>query len=275
MAKNEFLPFATEAGSLLQPLTGYANDDRRKHGNQPGIADPAFCNRTWRQSSLMAAALGELIAELGIDALDQNDVSKLKNAIKGAMTLLQQKGLSDSVTSESSTTAASSKAVNTVFKAISSAFVANSAVDDWDKATTLGANYFIAGNLPHGPTPNDSKAMFIVLVLAYSTDRIMQVALPHNMAINIHVRVQYNDYTWGSWRAYGRTIDPAVSARKLTDPVNISLTGDAAGSVSFDGSSSVAINTTVNAAAKLKTPRTITLTGGATGSASFLSLIHI
>ena len=64
----------------------------------------------------------------------------------------------------------------------------------------------------------------------------------------------------------------AATASKLLTPRTISLTGKAAGSTSFDGSSNAAINvTSVNAdtASKLSTARKINITGNATGSASF------
>lgn len=64
----------------------------------------------------------------------------------------------------------------------------------------------------------------------------------------------------------------AATASKLLTPRTISLTGKAAGSTSFDGSSNAAINvTSVNAdtATKLATPRTISLSGNASGSANF------
>lgn len=64
----------------------------------------------------------------------------------------------------------------------------------------------------------------------------------------------------------------AATASKLLTPRTISLTGKAAGSTSFDGSSNAAINvTSVNAdtASKLSTARKINITGNATGSANF------
>lgn len=64
----------------------------------------------------------------------------------------------------------------------------------------------------------------------------------------------------------------AATASKLLTPRTISLTGKAAGSTSFDGSSNAAINvTSVNAdtASKLSTARKINITGNATGSATF------
>ena len=64
----------------------------------------------------------------------------------------------------------------------------------------------------------------------------------------------------------------AATASKLLTPRTISLTGKAAGSASFDGSSNASINvTSVNAdtASKLSTARKINITGNATGAASF------
>lgn len=64
----------------------------------------------------------------------------------------------------------------------------------------------------------------------------------------------------------------AATASKLLTPRTISLTGKAAGSTSFDGSSNASINvTSVNAdtANKLSTARKINITGNATGAANF------
>ena len=64
----------------------------------------------------------------------------------------------------------------------------------------------------------------------------------------------------------------AATASKLITPRTISLTGKAAGSTTFDGSSNASINvTSVNAdtASKLSTARKINITGNATGSAAF------
>lgn len=64
----------------------------------------------------------------------------------------------------------------------------------------------------------------------------------------------------------------AATATKLATSRTLSLTGKAAGSATFDGSSNAAINvTSVNAdtATKLATARAISLTGNASGSANF------
>ena len=61
----------------------------------------------------------------------------------------------------------------------------------------------------------------------------------------------------------------ASTASKLQTARTITLTGDATGSTSFNGSANVSIAVDVNTASKLATARTITLTGDASGSASF------
>lgn len=66
----------------------------------------------------------------------------------------------------------------------------------------------------------------------------------------------------------------AATANKWKTPRTLTLTGNATGSVTFDGSGNVTMNVDVNGgnaatAAKLKTPRTITLTGAVTGTATF------
>ena len=67
-------------------------------------------------------------------------------------------------------------------------------------------------------------------------------------------------------------IGNAATATKLASPRTISLSGKAAGSTTFDGSSNAAINvTSVNAdtASKLSTAHKINITGDATGAAAF------
>ncbi|MCI6610772.1 pyocin knob domain-containing protein, partial [Mitsuokella jalaludinii] len=64
----------------------------------------------------------------------------------------------------------------------------------------------------------------------------------------------------------------AATATKLQTPRTLSLTGKAAGSTTFDGSSNASINvTSVNAdtASKLSTARKINITGNASGSTTF------
>ena len=65
------------------------------------------------------------------------------------------------------------------------------------------------------------------------------------------------------------TVANSEAATKLSKAVTITLEGDVAGSASFDGSEDAKISTTVASAGKLKTPVNINLTGDVTGSVSF------
>ncbi|RHF51479.1 pyocin knob domain-containing protein [Mitsuokella multacida] len=114
-----------------------------------------------------------------------------------------------------------------------------------------------------------------VLRVYYISDNYKQEYIPDNRN---EVWVRY--FTAGSWNAWSKvaasTADTcmgnAATASKLASPRTLSLTGKAAGSISFDGSSNAAINvTSVNAdtASKLSTARKINLTGNATGAANF------
>ena len=65
------------------------------------------------------------------------------------------------------------------------------------------------------------------------------------------------------------TVVHSQTADKLTTGRTIGLSGDATGSVSFDGSTDASIIASVTRAGKLSTARTIQLTGDVTGSVSF------
>lgn len=63
MAGNEFLVFAEGPGSNLPTQAEYAVDPLRTTGNVPGIARPKPNNKALLQSSLMAAAIAQFIAD--------------------------------------------------------------------------------------------------------------------------------------------------------------------------------------------------------------------
>ncbi len=71
MAKNDFLPWGDSAGTMMA-LADYEQDAQRTGGVTAGLADPALHNRLYRQATIMAAALGQLIADSGMDATDDN-----------------------------------------------------------------------------------------------------------------------------------------------------------------------------------------------------------
>ena len=80
MAINNFLPWGDNAGNIMDGAD-YEASTQRTDGVELGLADPALHNRLYRQVTLMAAALGQVIADNGLDATDSN-MADLVRAIK-------------------------------------------------------------------------------------------------------------------------------------------------------------------------------------------------
>lgn len=80
MATNNFLPWGDNAGNIMDGAD-YEASTQRTDGVELGLADPALHNRLYRQVTLMAAALGQVIADSGLDASDSN-MADLVRAIK-------------------------------------------------------------------------------------------------------------------------------------------------------------------------------------------------
>jgi hypothetical protein len=64
MATNEILPFCgTDTGTNLLTQAEYDADSQRPIGNQPGVARSKLVNKVLKQSSLLAAALAQYLAD--------------------------------------------------------------------------------------------------------------------------------------------------------------------------------------------------------------------
>jgi hypothetical protein len=83
MATNKFLPFATGKESRTYLPETYESLTDRKNGVEQ--MDPNIVNTALRQSTSMAAALGEFIRNGGNDALDNGDIETLAKNIKEAV----------------------------------------------------------------------------------------------------------------------------------------------------------------------------------------------
>lgn len=92
MATNQIAPFATGVGANVQDLATYLAAASTAGGYSAGIAQSQALNRTWRQSSFVAAACATWLANLGIDVLDNGDVTSL--AAKFRQTMGNASGLS-------------------------------------------------------------------------------------------------------------------------------------------------------------------------------------
>lgn len=91
MAVNEILQFAsTDTGTNLLTQAEYAADAQRVTGNQPGIARSKLVNKAARQANLMAAGLGQFIAQYQannvVDTLTASQIADyLYNALVGSL----------------------------------------------------------------------------------------------------------------------------------------------------------------------------------------------
>lgn len=76
---NNFLPFGVAGGANVIDQATFAALPARLQGFVAGVALSAQLNKVWRQSSVMAAMIGEFIQDYGaLDALDDGDVDKLE-----------------------------------------------------------------------------------------------------------------------------------------------------------------------------------------------------
>lgn len=86
MATNDFLPFATAAGANVLTQSDYASLAAVATGYQSGIAKSQQLNKTWRQSSIMAAVVAQFIADqTGQNAVDDGTTATLLANLKAAV----------------------------------------------------------------------------------------------------------------------------------------------------------------------------------------------
>lgn len=91
MPVNEFLPFAAAPGANVLSQAAYASLPAVSTGFQAGTAQSAHVNKALRQSSAVAAALGNLIvAQAGVDAQDDGDTAELTASLLAAFTNIAQ-----------------------------------------------------------------------------------------------------------------------------------------------------------------------------------------
>lgn len=93
MATNDFIGFASAGNANVMSQADYAAAAEQGVGVQPGMASSALANKLWRQGANMAAVIGELIKNHGIDALDNGDLTTLYNALLSATASITLAGL--------------------------------------------------------------------------------------------------------------------------------------------------------------------------------------
>lgn len=83
---NEFLPFANDSEANVISQEDYAGMAQRLTGFSSGIAQSAQLNKAWRQSSVMAAAVAQFIANTSsVDVKDDGDFGKLVTQLTTAL----------------------------------------------------------------------------------------------------------------------------------------------------------------------------------------------
>ncbi|WP_338858378.1 hypothetical protein WCU37_15925 [Serratia marcescens] len=86
MSKNEFLPFGSAANANVLPNADYQALPARSAGFGSGVAKSEELNTVWRQSSTMAAVLGQFLAnKTGQDVLDNGNVEALLGQLESAI----------------------------------------------------------------------------------------------------------------------------------------------------------------------------------------------
>jgi hypothetical protein len=86
MATNDFLPFAVGSGANVLSQSAYAALTAISNGYSAGIAQSAALNKTWRQSSIMAAVLAQFISDrTGSNAVDDGTTATLLANLKAAL----------------------------------------------------------------------------------------------------------------------------------------------------------------------------------------------
>lgn len=87
MATNDFLPFANGGGANVLTQAQYAAlTTLLSGGYQSGVANSAQMNKTWRQSSIMAAVLGQFAADYsGNNSVDDGTTTTLEANLVAAI----------------------------------------------------------------------------------------------------------------------------------------------------------------------------------------------
>ncbi|MFL9859467.1 hypothetical protein PQR72_27670 [Paraburkholderia madseniana] len=77
--EQDFLPFATGGGANVLPQAQYAALGSTSSGYQAGVASSAALNKTWRQSSIIAAMIAQFIVDQsGQPAVDDGTTATLE-----------------------------------------------------------------------------------------------------------------------------------------------------------------------------------------------------
>ena len=87
MATNEILRFCeTDTKSNVLTQAEYETDSERMIGNQPGVARAKFVNKVLRQTSAVAAGVGQFITDAGFDCTDSQTPATIASNLQAGVT---------------------------------------------------------------------------------------------------------------------------------------------------------------------------------------------
>lgn len=94
VATIDYIPFATGGGASVMSQAAYIS--AAPNGVSNGLADPTFANKAWRQSSMFAAALANIISTSlgGINVLDDGNLTTLITNLTAALQVAGASGVS-------------------------------------------------------------------------------------------------------------------------------------------------------------------------------------
>jgi hypothetical protein len=100
MPQVDYVPFATGGGANVYTPATYQALAVISTGVEPGLADPQLANTTWRLASMISAAVATFISNvLGINVLDDGNLTNLVTNFTGAVSLGSSTSASRTITS--------------------------------------------------------------------------------------------------------------------------------------------------------------------------------
>lgn len=104
MSRNDFKPLAINAGANVLSQAAYEEEvSLIGDGFTSGQVRSTHINKIMRQGTVMASAVGAMIVEQGIDALDDGNVPTLKDNLKSAINLVVKSTTASTIQKQSYT----------------------------------------------------------------------------------------------------------------------------------------------------------------------------
>ena len=83
---TDFVPFATGSSANVESQANYIAPSTTTNGYQTGTASSAFCNKSWRQSSFIAAGIATFVAnQLSINVADDGNLTNFVTNFASAL----------------------------------------------------------------------------------------------------------------------------------------------------------------------------------------------